>query len=293
MSSRINLVRIGTCPLCRNPSQKAMLKLLRTEVYHCVCGMEYIDPSLDAASMSEIYRSSEALKEINPALETYYEYELKPGCRTWRDYETALRRAQKYAPGRRLMEVGCGGGEFLKFARNLGWQVSGLDSAPENIEKVRRAGMGGICSSFLEYTGDEKFDVVVQWDLIEHPQDPAAFVRKSHDMLVPGGLLLFATPCYPNLLSEIAKLFYALTGGRLKTPAEKMYFLEHTTYFGPQTLKKLVVDNVFETAQVWKTETDLKRYKFNPLVRFVLNTAFICARFLRLQNRLILIARKV
>jgi 2-polyprenyl-3-methyl-5-hydroxy-6-metoxy-1,4-benzoquinol methylase len=288
----VNLTKLGYCPACGDPSTPEPRYILsRTSVYCCGnCDLNYIDPSLDAQSMMAIYLSSETLKEINPACESYYEYDaLNEKTLTYRHYVEALDAAAKIAPGRRLLEVGCGRGEFLEFAKKRGWQVTGIDSSAENIRHVKERGLDGICSGFLECDKKGAWDVIVQWDLIEHPQDPPAFIRQSAEMLAKDGILLIATPCYPNLLSILAGWFYKLSGGKFKAPVEKLYFLEHTTYFGPENLSFMLENNGFTVESFWKTETDLARYKFSPPLRLALTIAFL---FASLENRLTMLARK-
>lgn len=293
--TKIKLVRTGKCPACgKTEGLNAVCKTANTEVFRCPCGLEFIDPSLDEWSMAEIYRSSDLLKEVNPALGSYYEYDvLNPRTKTCRDYQEALTRLNTLLPaGRELLEVGCGTGGFLEFAARNGWSVTGLDSAPENVAKLKEKGLAGLCSPFLSYQGDKRFDAVVLWDLIEHPQDPASFIRKCHEFLREAGLVLIATPNYPNLLSEAAKFIYKLSFGKIAGPASKLYFLEHTSYFGEKTLGRLLKAEGFEVVSVWKTETDLERYQFSKPLRCALYVFFAAARILGLQNRLMMIARK-
>ncbi len=292
---KLNLTRLGNCPACKSTAAKnPRFKLRHFSVYICpACGLRYVDPSLDGASQMLLYNDPELLKEINPALENYYEYEtLNPKSRTYADYSKALTEASKLTSGRRLLEAGCGTGSFLKFAATQGWDVTGVDSGDANIRAVREAGLKGICSGFLEMAGNDVYDCVVLWDLIEHPQDPVLFVEKAKKLLAPGGLLLIATPQYPNLLTVIAETACALSGGKITGPLEKLYILEHVTYFGTETLDKLVRQSGLQTARVWKTETDLARYRFTPLTSILLRTLFFAARLLGLQNRVLLIARK-
>lgn len=243
--------------------------------------------------MAEIYRSSENLREINPALGEYYEYDaLSPESKTYRDYREALVELSKETSGKKLLEVGCGQGAFLKVARTQGWDVSGLDSAPENIRALQHEGIDGILADFSDYETEDLFDAVVLWDLIEHPQVPLFFIRKAYELLKEGGVLLIATPHDPNFLSVIASFLYAVSGGMVRGPLRKLYILEHTTYFNVSSLEKLISGTGFRKLSVWKTETDLARYRFSAPVRFFLKIAFVFAKLFRLQNRMIFFAKK-
>jgi len=290
----LELIKLESCPLCKSKSGRSLLfELEKFNVFRCLCGMKFIDPSLSPKSMMELYRSSESLSAVNPALEHYYEYDtLNPKTMTYGDYRRALRELSKAVEGRRLLEIGCGQGAFLKVARTQGWDVAGLDSAPENIHALQREGIRGILSDFLDYAPAERYDAVVLWDLIEHPRDPALFVRKAGELLREGGVILVATPHDPNFLSLTASLIYKISGGKIRGPLEKLYLLEHTTYFDEATLGKLVSAERFNKVFSWRTETDLDRYRFPVAVHVALKAAFIFAKLLRLQNRVMLIAKK-
>ncbi len=290
----LELIKLESCPLCKSKSGRSLLFALeKFNVFRCSCGMKFIDPSLSPKSMVELYRSSESLSAVNPALEHYYEYDtLNPKSMTYGDYRRALQELSEAVAGRKLLEIGCGQGAFLKVARTQGWDVAGLDSAPGNIQALQREGIRGILSDFLDYAPAERYDAVVLWDLIEHPRDPALFVRKARELLNVGGMLLIATPHDPNLLSVVASFLHAVSRGVVRGPLRKLYFLEHTTYFSVSTLEKLISGEGFRKLSAWKTETDLARYRFSVLVRFLLRGAFVFARLFGLQNRVIFLAKK-
>lgn len=285
---------MGRCPACLSTSGlRQIFRLSKFDVFLCGCGARFIDPSLDGASQMAIYQSSELLAQINPALERYYEYEtLDPASSTCRDYDEALNRLKLFSPGTRLLEVGCGAGSFLKFAKLKGWQVHGVDSGMENIRALREEGIEATCSSFLDFQTNHRFDCIVFWDLIEHPQDPGEFIKKCRNLLSPKGLILIAAPLDPNLLSVIASALYHVSAGSLKFALEKLYIAEHTSYFSIPALSKFMNRFHFKTVVAWKSETDLARYAFKSVFRILLKMLFAVARVLGLQNRLMLIAQR-
>jgi 2-polyprenyl-3-methyl-5-hydroxy-6-metoxy-1,4-benzoquinol methylase len=291
---KLQLTSTGKCPACRNESGHRLLYQLHSfNVYECVCGLRFIDPSLDEKSMTEIYQSSEALQEINPALGHYYEYEtLNPKTKTYRDYSRALEAVSELRTGREILEVGCGRGSFLRVAREQGWKVYGIDSGRENIQALQAEGIDAICSSYLGFATEQRFDVIVLWDLIEHPQNPGAFLEKTRELLNPGGLLLIASPQEPNFLTILGSWIYRLSGGRVKSPLAQFFVMEHTSYFSLQSMKRFLASRGFQVLKKWKTETDLNRYKMSPFVKLCLRVAFQMARILKLENRMIVIARK-
>lgn len=288
------LVTRETCPSCQCSTKG--LRTYRLEhfnLYRCLCGLRFIDPSLNAEGQMMIYQSSEALKKINPALEHYYEYEtLKKGGRTRNDYEKSLGALRKAGAHGQMLEVGCGTGSFLRFAHERGWQVLGIDSSKPNIELLARQNIPAICEDFLNLKSEKKFGVIVLWDVLEHFQDPSTFIKKSFELLESEGLILIAAPLYPNLLSSLAELVYRVSFGKIRGPMEKMYMVEHALYFSEKSLADILMRHGFTKKISWRTETDLRRYAFGPMTRFLLACFFILARLLKQQNRTIFIGQK-
>jgi len=90
---------MSICPVCRQEkTAEKLYDLPLFSVKKCQCKTAYIDPCLDAQGQMSIYQSSETLKKINPALESYYEYEtLNPSSLTFKDYRLALQELGKAA----------------------------------------------------------------------------------------------------------------------------------------------------------------------------------------------------
>ena len=291
--NKLNLVKLNICPSCRQSEYRELYKLSEVTVFKCSCGVKFIDPSLDLNSQMQIYQSSDNIQSVHTALEDYYEYDFSDlKSRTSLDYQKALNELSSYVDSKSVLEVGCGSGGFAQFAKESGWQITGLDSSKENIQKLKEQGVDGVAIDFLKYKAKKKYDAIVMWDVIEHPQDPAVFLEKSRELLKDNSYLLIATPYYPNLLSFIAGIFYRMTFGLFTFPVEQMYFLEHTSYFNKKSLSLLLKKSGFKIEKIWKTETDIDRYKFSPFMRFVLKIIFFFGRIFNAKNRIVLIARK-
>jgi 2-polyprenyl-3-methyl-5-hydroxy-6-metoxy-1,4-benzoquinol methylase len=100
-------------------------------------------------------------------------------------------------PGSRYLDIGCGFGFGLDFARRaLGWDVLGIDPA-------LAAGIGRdrlslpIEQRMLSLDEPElarAFDVVMAAETLEHVPSPPAFLAILASALVPGGVLMLTTP---------------------------------------------------------------------------------------------------
>src|SRR5262245_7026829 len=118
--------------------------------------------------------------------------------------------ADHFPPARdaRIVDLGCGHGALLHFARDAGYtQVSGIDGSPAQVEAAKRLGIGGIrhgdALKLLAAEPEASFDAIVAYDVIEHLTkdelvDMTDAVRR---VLKPGGRWLIHAP---NGLSPFA-----------------------------------------------------------------------------------------
>ncbi len=106
-----------------------------------------------------------------------------------------LFRTFRMKAGMKMLEAGCGRGEFLSHFKNLGLEVCGIDASPAAAEYVHGIPVS-ICDIEKERIpfDDESFDIVYSKSLIEHFIDPEKFVGEAYRVLKPGGMLLTLVP---------------------------------------------------------------------------------------------------
>ncbi len=102
--------------------------------------------------------------------------------------------------GLTLLDAGCGGGLVCEPMARLGAAVTGLDADGEAIEIAKtHAADSGLCIEYITGTTDmlagedQKFDIVLALEIVEHVADVAAFVASLRAVLKPGGLLILST----------------------------------------------------------------------------------------------------
>lgn len=110
-----------------------------------------------------------------------------------------------FRSGGRLLDLGCGNGDFLQFARNLSWQVEGLEPDPNAAAIVRAAGIPVEIGTVdtVDFPED-RFDAITLSHVLEHFVDPANSLRRIVRWLKPGGTLVTITP---NPCSTVAEPF--------------------------------------------------------------------------------------
>lgn len=108
-------------------------------------------------------------------------------------------------PGQRLLDVGCGNGDFLELAVEMGWEVVGLEPDPLAVVAARARGFNVIEGQIETVVGMAlRFDAITVSHVIEHVHDPAAFLASANTLLPQGGALYVDTP---NILSVGAEAF--------------------------------------------------------------------------------------
>ncbi len=160
-------------------------------------------------------------------------------------------RARRFAPGPRLLEVGCGYGYGVAAARALGLEAEGLDLAPRKLRHAREAcgipaealKLGDPCGVDLP---EGRYHAILALHVLEHLPAPLPALRSLRAALAPGGVLLLATP---NARSWRARLEgplwpYATPFGHLALyePATLREALQRAGFGGARRLPRLGVE---------------------------------------------------
>jgi 2-polyprenyl-6-hydroxyphenyl methylase/3-demethylubiquinone-9 3-methyltransferase len=103
--------------------------------------------------------------------------------------------------GRRVLDVGCGGGILAEAMATRGAQVTGIDLAEKPLKVAMLHGMESgsgvdyrlIAAEALALEAPESFDVVTCMEMLEHVPDPASIVRACSQLVRPGGSVFFST----------------------------------------------------------------------------------------------------
>ena len=151
--------------------------------------------------------------------------------------------------GRRLLDVGCGAGAFLRFGRDRGWDVDGTDLVVTDWARASGARLWEGELPAIEF-GDARYDVVRFNHVLEHTRDPLLELRRARRLVTPGGLLLVGVPNVAGLNPRL-KSWQSRVG--LKRKRWRHYAaLHHLWFFTPATLRRLAEAAAFEVVR-WET----------------------------------------
>jgi SAM-dependent methyltransferase len=158
------------------------------------CGFRHVVPLPDPAELDGVYR------------EEYYTLE-KPNFiayaqedQEWAELAQTDRLAifERLLPRerRRLLDIGCGPGWFLKTAKERGWQVRGIEPSRQAAAHARSLGIEMVEGFFSARSAPAlgNFDTVHLNNVLEHVPNPIEVLTLARDVLSPGGLLCVNVP---------------------------------------------------------------------------------------------------
>ncbi len=149
-------------------------------------------PNVDPVEIAKF--SALAAKWWDPTSEFKPLHEINPLRLEWINQRAPL-------AGKRVLDVGCGGGILTEAMAGQGAQVTGIDLAEKSLTVARLhqlesgAQVDYACISAEDLAAREpaSFDVVTCMEMLEHVPDPAAIVRACATLVKPGGHVFFST----------------------------------------------------------------------------------------------------
>lgn len=227
--------RAGAGMACNDPTIRLKDDVWQMQRCGRCCSL-YLDPSPDAASLMLAYEEYETHGDCDPSsnygqlnplvwsmIDGYLNHRFgfkRVGASPsgaalfalafpWRqklDYYGRHLYSERFGNERRVLDVGCGNGAFLTIAREMGWDVLGIDPDPIGIALCAAKGVPAIQSTLDAIITDyeAQFDAITMSHSIEHLAEMPDELGRVFDLLRPGGMLWLATP---NPKSLGARLF--------------------------------------------------------------------------------------
>ena len=196
----------------------------------CECGSLWAhDPRTDDSVLMDAYaRLTDSYFEPPAIPEQYKQF-----------YRSLEQLAKRHAPGKTVLDVGCGDGLFLESLSNE-WVKWGIEPSPIGVELARKRSLNVACGTLDNSTGRYGVDLVCALDVIEHVLEPHSFLEAVKHQLNPGGIVLILTGDSTSLPARIAGAQWSY-----------LRWCGHVSVFSARGLQRILRDHGFQIL-AWK-----------------------------------------
>ncbi|MEH6658762.1 class I SAM-dependent methyltransferase [Leeuwenhoekiella marinoflava] len=144
-----------------------------------------------------------------------------------------LKLISNYSITGSLLDIGAGTGDFLKIAKNEGWEVEGIE--PSEIARTHAATKDLSLNADESGLGEQTFDVITMWHVLEHVPDLQKQMNWLAKHLDKNGTLIIAVPNFNSYDAKAYKEFWAAWD----VP-------RHLHHFSAKSINELFSKNGFE-----------------------------------------------
>jgi 2-polyprenyl-6-hydroxyphenyl methylase/3-demethylubiquinone-9 3-methyltransferase len=165
--------------------------------------------------------------------------------------------------GKRVLDVGCGGGILSESMALRGAEVTGVDLAKKSLKVAQLHSLeSGVAVDYrciaveqLAQEAPESFDVVTCMEMLEHVPDPQSVVRSCARLVRPGGWVFFST------LNRNAKSYMlAIIGAEYVLGMLARGTHEYARFLKPSELGRMAREAALDVK-------DVRGMSYNPLTR--------------------------
>lgn len=203
------MLQLNACPVCRSTgirldytgaTTRRELDRRRWSVWSCSdCSHGFLNPQPSWTELQPYYSAGYEAYDQNHGHEEGDEIALERAR-----VEGRLRHLPLPLKGR-LLDVGCGGGSFLRLASALGATVEGIEPSEFGAAEARKNGFPVFRGTVEEYAASPaagRFDVITANHVIEHVPDPVGTLSTMRRLLAPHGWIWIAVPNAENAIAR-------------------------------------------------------------------------------------------
>ena len=201
------------------------------------------------------------LHEINPLRLNWIEENVKRGYVSADSQKTA----EMGLAGKKVLDVGCGGGILSESMARRGADVTGIDLGTENLKAASLHAEQSNLQDTLRYQHIPvealaaihagQFDVVTCMEMLEHVPDPAAIIEACFKLLTPGGVCILST-----INRNPKSYLFAIVGAEYVLRLLDRGTHDYAKFITPAELDKMAIDAGF-------MRQDIIGLHYNPLTK--------------------------
>ena len=228
-----------SCPHCFSDEKHKYFKLNGFVHVKCKkCKSVYVTPRLKDEYIDKLYTDS------------YYSEMFTKSMIPFFDKRKKLLGEKKYAQilnhsvnKGKILDIGCGVGELIDVFKDNDWDCDVVELNPAAIKWLESRGHNVHEVHFADFNTNNKYDVIMAWNVIEHVLDPKDFVKKAYELLKPGGIFISEVPNGNSLLVD-----YCRNTG--KDPLRILQGEQHIMLYSVEAYEDLHLKSGFEKIQV-------------------------------------------
>ncbi len=173
-----------------------------------------------------------------------------------------LKIKNKYKPfnGLNILDIGCGGGLLSEPMARLGANVVGIDASDQNIKvakyhlKKSKLNIKYLNASPENLKIKEKFDVVLNMEIVEHVENVNFFIKESSKFMKKSGIMFIAT-----LNQTLKSYIFAIIGAEYILKWLPIGTHDWNKFIKPETLTKICKKNYLDLKKI-------NGMTFNPII---------------------------
>lgn len=207
--------KLDLCPICNSTQFSPFLacvdNTVSRETFQIVqcnsCGFKFTNPRPDESELGKYYHSEDYVSHSNTKkgfINSTYQ--------SVRKY-TLLKKLQlisKHYKTGKILDIGCGTGEFLNTCKNARWETLGIEP-DEGARKmaINNYGLDVKGEEELERIPNESFDIISMWHVLEHVPKLNERVEELKRLIKPNGIIIIAVPNCNSLDAKTYKEHWA------------------------------------------------------------------------------------
>ncbi|MEX2379719.1 MAG: class I SAM-dependent methyltransferase [Vicingaceae bacterium] len=239
------------CPICEGKEFDKSLSCVdytvsqkKFDITQCKsCGFQFTNPIPLETEIGKYYESEEYISHsntskglVNKLYQTVRNITL----------QQKIQLIKRLVEGKKLLDIGCGTGEFLKVCKDNGYDVKGIEPS-ESAKKfaVENYKLDVYSEEKIKEFSPNSFDLITMWHVLEHVYHLKARVEEAQKLIVKNGVLIVAVPNHNSYDAEYYKEHWAA----YDVP-------RHLYHFSPTDIKNLFEPNGFELEDVLPMKFD-------------------------------------
>ena len=205
------------------------------------------------------------LHEINPLRLNWIEDNVKRSYQNDSADTDIHKTAGTGLAGKKVLDVGCGGGILSESMARRGADVTGIDLGTENLKAAALHAEQSALHETLRYqhipveelakTHAGQFDIVTCMEMLEHVPDPSSIVQACFELLAPGGVCVLST-----INRNPKSYLFAIVGAEYVLRLLDRGTHDYSKFITPAELDKMAIDAGF-------TRQDIIGLHYNPLTK--------------------------